>query len=241
MCAYALLGDGKVYYQIETGRPLDLFFVRRKSVKAILGRKIGMTQLFSEDGSVQRVTILEAGPCTVTQVKTGEKDGYQAVQIGYGESKNPTKPQAGHAAFDGKTPQTLREIRMNDTVADVEAVEGEGIKVGDQLTVGQFEIGDTVKVVGTSKGKGFAGTVKRHNFSTGPKTHGSHNYRAPGSIGAGYPQHVYKGIRMAGRMGGDRVTLKGLKVVQVDTDNNLIALSGPVPGPRKGLVMVEAL
>ncbi len=210
-------------------------------MKIVLGRKIGMTQLFAEDGSVNRVTVLEVGPCTITQVKTGEKDGYQAVQIGYGAAKHPSKPAAGHASFDGTTPQTLREFRMDGSTADVDATENGEIKVGDTLTVEQFEVGDTVQVVGTSKGKGFAGTVKRHNFATGPKTHGSHNYRAPGSIGAGYPQHVQKGMRMAGRMGGDRVTLKGLKVIQVDVKNNLIALSGSVPGPRKGLVMVKGL
>jgi large subunit ribosomal protein L3 len=210
-------------------------------VKALIGRKLGMTQLFNEDGTVSRVTVLQAGPCVITQVKTGEVDGYQAVQIGFGKAKNPTKPAAGHAAFDGVTPQTLHEFRMDKTIADVDATETDGVKVGDQLTVEQFEVGDRVQVVGTSKGKGFAGTVKRHNFATGPKTHGSHNYRAPGSIGAGYPQHVQKGMRMAGRMGGDRITLKGLKVITIDATQNLIAVSGSVPGPRRGLVMVRGL
>jgi large subunit ribosomal protein L3 len=131
---------------------------------------------------------------------------------------------------------------MDDTVADVEAVEGEAaLKVGDQLDVTRFEPGDKVQVTGTSKGKGFAGTVKRHNFNTGPKSHGSHNYRQPGSIGSGYPQHVFKGIKMAGRMGGDRVTTKGLKVVSVDAENNLLAISGAIPGPRKGIVMIQGV
>lgn len=210
-------------------------------MKALIGRKLGMTQLFNEDGSVSRVTVLEAGPCFVTQVKTGEIDGYQAVQIGYGEAKKPSKPASGHTSTLKVTPKTLSEFRMDKTLADVEAAEGEEVKVGDELTVEQFEIGDKVQVVGTSKGKGFAGTVKRHNFATGPKTHGSHNYRAPGSIGAGYPQHVFKGQRMAGRMGGDRVTLKGLRVIQIDPTNNLIALSGSIPGPRRGIVMVRGL
>lgn len=209
-------------------------------MKALIGRKLGMTQLFDENGNVARVTIIEAGPCVVTQVKTGEKDGYQAVQIGFGKAKHPAKPQIGHATHDGATPTTFREVRLDGSVADVETAEGEdALKVGATLSVGQFEIGDAVEVSGTSKGKGFAGTIKRHNFTTGPKTHGSHNYRQPGSIGSGYPQHVFKGQKMAGRMGGDKTTVKGLKIIQVDNANNLLAISGAVPGPRKGLVMIR--
>lgn len=209
-------------------------------MKALLGRKLGMTQLFDENGNVSRVTLVKAGPCTVTQVKTGELDGYQAIQIGFGEAKKPAKPQVGHASVDGKTPKILREIRMDDTVADVEQVEGESaLKVGDKLDVSVFEVGEKIQVTGTSKGKGFAGTIKRHNFNTGPKTHGSHNYRQPGSIGSGYPQHVFKGIKMAGRMGGDQVTTKGLKVISIDPENNLIAVKGAVPGPKKGVVMIR--
>lgn len=203
-------------------------------MKALLGRKLGMTQLFDENGNVARVTLVEAGPCVVTQLKTGDVDGYTAVQIGFGKDKHPAKPQIGHFAQEGVTPKHLREIRVS------EPVEGEEMaKVGDQIDVSNFEVGDAIEVTGTSKGKGFAGTVKRHNFNTGPKSHGSHNYRAPGSIGAGYPQHVFKGIKMAGRMGGDRKTVKGLKVVLVDAENNLLAVSGAIPGPRKGLVMIQ--
>jgi large subunit ribosomal protein L3 len=209
-------------------------------VKALLGRKLGMTQLFDENGNVARVTLVEAGPCVVTQIRTGERDGYQAVQIGFGVAKHPAKPQVGHATHDGATPKHLREVRTDDTVADVESTEGEdGIKVGQQLKVDQFEIGDKIEITGTSKGKGFAGTIKRHNFHRGPKTHGSHNYRQPGSIGSMYPQHVYKGIRMAGQMGGERTTVKGLKVVRIDADKNLLAISGAVPGPRQGIVMIR--
>ena len=209
-------------------------------MKALLGRKLGMTQLFDENGNVARVTIVEAGPCVITQVKTGERDGYEAVQIGFGAAKKPAKPQAGHATHNDVTPKHMKEVRLDGAVADVEAAEGEGgFKVGDSLKVDQFEAGDPVEVVGTSKGKGFAGTVKRHNFTTGPKSHGSHNYRAPGSIGSGYPQHVFKGMKMAGRMGGAKTTTKGLKIVHVDNDNNLLAISGAVPGPRKGVVMVR--
>lgn len=208
-------------------------------MKALLGRKLGMTQMFLEDGTAQSVTIIEAGPCVVTQIRDGARDGYQAVQIGFGIAKNPAKPQIGHAKAAGETPAVLREFRLDDTVADVESAEG-GLAIGDKLDVSQFEIGDAIQVTGTSKGKGFAGTVKRHNFNTGPKTHGSHNYRAPGSIGSGYPQHVFKGMKMAGRMGGDRVTVKGLKIVHVDAARNLLAIRGAVPGPRKSLVMVKA-
>jgi large subunit ribosomal protein L3 len=209
-------------------------------VKALLGRKLGMTQLFDDNGNVQRVTVLEAGPCVVTQLKTAERDGYMAIQIGFGADKKAAKPQVGHANHDGVTPKFLKEVRSDGTTADVEATEGEdGLKVGQQLKVDLFEVGDAIEVTGTSKGKGFAGTVKRHNFNTGPKSHGSHNYRQPGSIGAGYPQHVFKGIKMAGRMGGDEVTVKGLKVVRVDAENNLLAVSGAVPGPKKAVVMIR--
>lgn len=206
-------------------------------MKALIGRKIGMTQIFGEDGRVRQVTIVEAGPCVITQLKTAENDGYQAMQIGFGAAKHPAKPQAGHATYDDKTPAIMREVRLDKTEAD--AAQASEIKVGDTIDASIFEVGDTIEVVGTSKGKGFAGTVKRHNFATGPKTHGSHNYRAPGSIGAGYPQHVFKGMRMAGRMGGDRKTVKNLQIVHVDVANNLLAISGAVPGPRKGIVMVK--
>jgi len=223
-------------------------------MKALLGRKLGMTQLFDENGNVARVTVVQAGPCVVTQIKTDDKDGYQAVQIGFEVAKRPAKPQAGHATFDTATPKIMRELRLGGRPGAEKAVESAGgaedsaepteersLKVGDRLKVDQFEPGDAVEVVGTSKGKGFAGTVKRHNFATGPKTHGSHNYRAPGSIGSGYPEHVFKGMRMAGRMGGAKTTAKGLKIVHVDNDNNLLAISGAVPGPRKSVVMVRGV
>ncbi|HUC86755.1 MAG TPA: 50S ribosomal protein L3 [Candidatus Saccharimonadales bacterium] len=219
-------------------------------MKALLGRKLGMTQLFDENGTVARVTIVEAGPCVITQIKTTERDGYEAVQIGFGAAKHPAKPQVGHATFNEITPKQFKEFRTNssntadETTAEVESEEGENNKqaqpkVGSTLKVDQFEAGDAVEVVGTSKGKGFAGTVKRHNFSTGPKSHGSHNYRAPGSIGSGYPQHVFKGMKMAGRMGGQQTCVKGLKIVHVDSANNLLAISGAVPGPRKGIVVIR--
>jgi large subunit ribosomal protein L3 len=200
-------------------------------MKAVLGRKLGMTQLFDENGNVARVTVVEAGPCVITQIKSDDRDGYTAVQIGFGSAKNPAKPQVGHATHDGVTPRHLREIRVNK--------EGDELKVGDRLDVTQFSVGEGVEVTGVSKGKGFAGTIKRHNFHRGPKSHGSHNYRQPGSIGSAYPQHVYKGVRMAGRMGGERVTTKGLQIIQVDAENNLLAIRGAVPGPRKGIVVIK--
>lgn len=206
-------------------------------MKALIGKKIGMTQLFDSEGNVVRVTVIEAGPCVVTQVKTADKDGYSAIQIGFGDAKHQKRPQMGHLKAANASSKTLREIRMEDLTAEGETEEK--LNVGAKLDVTNFEIGDEVQVVGTSKGKGFAGTVKRHNFATGPKTHGSHNYRAPGSIGSGFPQHVMKGMRMAGRMGGDRVTVKGLKIVHIDAEKNLLAVAGPVPGPNKAIVVVE--
>ena len=199
-------------------------------MKALIGRKVGMTQIFKEEGNVQRITVIEATPNVVTQLKTIEKDGYSAVQLGFGTAKKAAKPQAGHMKASGSMSSVLREIRLDDA--------GD-LSVGAKLDVNTFELGDSVQITGTSKGKGFAGTIKRHNFHRGPKTHGSHNYRAPGSIGAGYPEHVFKGMRMAGRMGGDQVTVKGAKIALVDAERNLIGITGAVPGPRKGIVIVR--
>lgn len=216
-------------------------------MKALLGRKLGMTQLFNADGSVARVTLIQAGPCVVTQVKTAETDGYNAVQIGFGEAKHQPKPQAGHLKAAGVNSRVMREIRIKDVQAghpdakarEAASAEALALAVGAKIDVTTFEIGDAVQVTATSKGKGFAGTVKRHNFATGPKTHGSHNYRAPGSIGSGFPQHVFKGMRMAGRMGHDQVTVTGLKIVVIDADNGVLAISGAVPGPKRGLVVIQ--
>lgn len=216
-------------------------------MKAILGTKLGMTQLFDESGNVARVTLIQAGPCVVTQVKTLELDGYNAVQLGFGEAKHQPKPQAGHQKAAGSNARTMREIRVKDVqtthpeakAREAAAAEAMALEVGAQIDVTAFEAGDAVEVTATSKGKGFAGTIKRHNFSRGPKTHGSRNYRAPGSIGSGYPEHVFKGMRMAGHMGHERVTVKGLKVVVVDAKLGLLAISGAVPGPKRGLVMIK--
>ena len=199
-------------------------------MKALLGTKIGMTQIISDDGRAVPVTLIQAGPVTVTQVKSVESDGYNAVQVAFGEGKNLSKAVAGHVSSAKVTPKHIREIRV-DTLPE--------IKVGDAIDVSQFTLGDVVDATGISKGKGFAGTVKRHNFNTSKKTHGGNgNVRKPGSIGSMYPQKIFKGKRMAGRMGHDRVTVKNLTVAYVDVTNNLIGLKGAVPGPNKGLVVI---
>lgn len=202
-------------------------------MSAILAKKLGMTQLFLEDGTVERVTVLEAGPCPVTALRTQERDGYTAVQLGFGAAKEKhlTKPELGHLK-KADAPPVRHLVEFRD--------EGEGLEVGGTVTVEAFEVGDKVKVAGTSKGKGFQGTIKRHNFSSGPKSHGSHNVRAPGSIGASaWPARVMKGIRGPGQMGNKRITQKGLEVVRIDADQNLLIVRGSVPGPRNGVVEVR--
>lgn len=200
-------------------------------MKALLGTKLGMTQIISENGVAIPVTIVKAGPVTVTQVKTIDKDGYNAVQVAYGEGKNLSKAVAGHVKTAKVTPNVIREFRQDEIPEDV--------SVGSILDVSIFSIGDSVDVTGTSKGKGFAGNVKRHNFNTSKKTHGGKgNVRKPGSIGSMYPQKVFKGKRMAGRMGHDRVTVKNLIVSYIDKERNIIGLKGAVPGPKKGLVSI---
>lgn len=202
-----------------------------KAMKALLGTKIGMTQIIGEDGVTTPVTLIQAGPCTVTQVKTVETDGYNAVQVAYGEGKNLSKAVAGHVASAKVTPKFIREFRVTDVPAD--------LKVGDAIDVSNFEIGDIVSATGTSKGKGFAGTVKRHNFNTSKKTHGGNgNVRRVGSIGSMYPQKVFKGKRMPGRMGHDQVTVKNLRVAYISADDNLIGVKGAVPGPKRGLIVL---
>lgn len=208
-------------------------------MKALIAKKVGMTHIFDAKGNMVPVTALEAGPCTVVQVKTVKNDGYDAVQIGFGLDKHINKPKAGHVKESGAVPKVLREFDLNEEIELAEGETAKSYKVGSKLTCEIFSEGDIVAVTGTSKGKGFAGTVKRHNFTTGPKTHGSHNYRAPGSIGSGYPQHVMKGMKMAGQMGAEQVTVKNLKIVKIDAENNIIAVRGVVPGPRKGLILVR--
>lgn len=204
-------------------------------MKGILGKKVGMTQIFDEDGTVIPVTLIEAGPCFVTQRKTKEEDGYNAVQLGFGETSEArlNKPMAGHLNRAGAPPvRHLREFRV-DNPDDYED--------GQQIDVSVFEVGDLVDVTGISKGKGFAGVVKRYGFRGGPKTHGqSDRWRAPGSAGAGStPGHVFKGTRMAGQMGNERVTVENLKVALVDADKNLLAIRGAIPGGKNGFVIVR--
>lgn len=200
-------------------------------MKALLGTKIGMTQIISESGAAIPVTLIQAGPVTVTQVKSVDVDGYTAVQVAYGEGKNLSKAVIGHVSPAKVTPKYIREFRVAELSEDV--------KIGDTIDVTKFELGDMVDATGTSKGKGFAGTVKRHNFNTSKSTHGGNgNVRKPGSIGSMYPQKVFKGKRMAGRMGHDRVTVKNLEVAYIDAASNLIGLKGAVPGPKKGLIII---
>jgi len=200
---------------------------------AILARKLGMTQRFREDGSVDRVTVLQAGPCHVTGIRTEERDGYEAVQLAFGEvkPKDLTRAQLGHLKKADAPP--LRHVReFRDEAAE--------LMVGEEVKVDVFEPGMRVKISGVSKGKGFQGTIKRHNFSRGPVSHGSHNVRAPGSIGASAtPSRVFKGIRGPGRMGGKRVTQRGVEVVEVIAGENLLLVRGSAPGPRNGIVEVR--
>jgi large subunit ribosomal protein L3 len=204
-------------------------------VTGLIGKKLGMTQLFAPDGAVLPATVLKAGPCVVAQVKTADRDGYEAVQIGFVEAK-PTKenkPTAGHFAKAGAPPTRIRrEVAVK--------AGGEVPKAGDQVNVSIFADGDRVDVIGTSRGKGFQGVVKRHHFRGGRATHGSMFHRAPGSIGASsYPSRVVKGMRMAGHMGSDRVTVRNLKVLKVDAENNLLLLEGAVPGGPNGIVVIR--
>jgi len=200
---------------------------------AIIGKKLGMTQVFTDDGTRVPVTVIQAGPCPVTAVRDAERDGYAAVQLAFGEApeRKLTMAQLGHLKKAGAFPATTL----------VEFREQGQHEVGEVLTVEQFEPGEKVKVSGVAVGKGFQGTVRRHNFARGPVSHGSHNVRAPGSIGASAdPARVFKGIRMPGRMGGKRVTQRRLEVVEVDTERNLLLVKGAVPGPRNGTVEVRS-
>ncbi len=196
-------------------------------MKFILGTKLHMTQKFREDGSVVPMTAISAGPVTVTQVK-GDKDGYSAVQVGYGHKKTLSKSVTGHLKNLANF-RWLKEFRLT-----------EAVERGQQIDVSTFNVGDIIEVTGWSKGKGFQGVVKRHGFHGSPKTHGHKDQvRMPGSIGAGEPQHVFKGKRMAGRMGNDQVTLKKLEVMEVDTEKNIIYVKGAIPGARNGLIMIS--
>ncbi len=210
---------------------------------AIIGKKLGMTQVFTEDGSSVPVTVIEAGPCKVTAVRKVDRDGYDAVQLAFDEvaERKLTKAELGHLKKAGANPaRTLVEFRDEQIGTSKEGDDNE-VKIGEDVTVAAFEPGDKVKVSGVSIGKGFQGTIKRHNFSRGPESHGSHNVRAPGSIGASAdPARVFKGMRMPGRMGGRRVTQRGLEVVEVDAERNLLLVKGAVPGAKNGTVEVRS-
>ena len=210
-------------------------------INGIIGKKVGMTQLFAPDGTVTPVTVIKAGPCVVVQKKSAAgPDGYDAVQLGFVEErpiklKNVNKPRRGHfEKTGGGTPPTrvLKELRLEAATGDV--------NVGDKILVDQFADGDAVEVIGRSKGRGFAGTIKRHNFNRGPESHGSMNVRKPGSIGqSAYPSRVIKGTRSSGHMGDERVTIKGLTVARVDVENNLLMVRGAVPGANGSIVVIK--
>ncbi|MCO5218790.1 MAG: 50S ribosomal protein L3 [Thermomicrobiales bacterium] len=201
-------------------------------VQGLIGRKLGMTQIFDEQGLARPVTVIEAGPCVVTQVRTAEKDGYEAVQLGFGIAKKLNKPEKGHVKESGHMVKTLREVKAEDY---------SGIEVGQVFNADTFAEGELVDVTGTSKGRGFQGGMKRHGFSGSQKTHGqSDRQRAPGSIGSSAtPGRVIKGMKMAGHMGHERVTVQNLKVLRVDTERNLLLVEGSVPGPNKGTLLIR--
>jgi large subunit ribosomal protein L3 len=204
-------------------------------MKALITRKVGMTSTIAEDGTVTAITLLSASPCVITQVKTTESDGYTAVQVGFEEAKkqNVNKAQEGHfkKAKLAIMPKIIREFRVEELTED--------LKVGETINPEVFSVGDNVDVTGDSKGKGWAGTIKRHNFHRGRKTHGGRSYRRPGSIGSMYPQKIFKGKKMAGQMGDEQVTVKNLKIALVDTELGVIGVTGAVPGPRKGIVILK--
>ncbi len=201
-------------------------------IKGMIGRKLGMTQIFDETGEVHPVTVVECGPNVVTQIRTIARDGYEAVQLGFGLDKRLNKPEQGHRKASGFMSKTLREVKA-DTVGEFE--------VGQVIKADAFAAGELIDVTGTSKGRGFQGGVKRHGFRGGPKTHGqSDRHRAPGSIGSSAtPGRVFKGLRMAGHMGHERVTVQNLRVLRVDPERNLLLVQGSVPGPTKGIVLVR--
>lgn len=196
----------------------------------VIGRKVGMTSVFAEDGTLVPVSVVAIEPNTVTLLRTPERDGYSAVQVGAGEARKVTKPRAGQLKGLPRV-RDVREFRIDDVTA---------YQVGQTLDVSLFAAGETVDITGVSKGKGFSGTIKRHHFRRGPETHGSDSHREPGSIGAGTtPGRVYRGTRMAGRMGNDRVTVKKATIVRADAERNVILVKGPVPGARNGLIILR--
>ena len=202
------------------------------TIAGLLGRKIGMTTYYHEDGTAESVTAVEVGPCVVTQVKTEARDGYEAVQLGFGSARRLNSPEAGHQDRSGRRFTHLQEFGVDDLSE---------FEVGQEIKADVFEVGEPIKVIGTSKGKGFSGVVRRWGFRGGPKTHGqSDRHRSPGSIGAGTsPGRVWPGTKMAGHYGVDRVTVKGLKIVATDPEKNVVLIRGPIPGANNGIVRIE--
>lgn len=200
-------------------------------MKALITRKVGMTSTIGEDGAVQAVTLLSVADNTVLAHKTDDRDGYTAVQVGAETTKRRSKSVAGHVKPAKVMPKIIREFRTPEITED--------LNVGSKISADVFSVGDVVSVTGTSKGKGWAGTIRRHNFHRGRKTHGGGSYRRPGSIGSMYPQHIFKGTKMAGQLGHDQVTVKNLKVALVDTELGVIGVTGAVPGPRKSIVLIK--
>lgn len=204
-------------------------------MKALITRKLGMTSAINDDGEVQAMTLLSATPCTITQIKSTDIDGYDAVQVGFETAKKVSKPQVNHLKKSKATPKVMREFRLNGDALP------EGLSVGSTLTAEVFSVGDAVHVTGTSKGKGFAGTIKRHNFHRQRATHGGNgNTRKVGSIGSMYPQKIFKGKKMPGQMGAEKVTIKNLNIVMVDAEKNIVAVSGAVPGPKDSIVIIKS-
>jgi len=204
-------------------------------MKALITRKVGMTSTIAEDGTVAAVTLLSASPMVVTQVKTDDTDGYTAVQVGFEEAKkqNVNKAQLGHFKGAGTTPKIIREFRTEEIPED--------LKVGEKINLEVFSVGDKVDATGVSKGKGWAGTIKRHNFHRGRKTHGGRSYRRVGSIGSMFPQNIRPGKRMAGHMGHEQVTVKNLQVALIDVKREIIGVTGAVPGPKQGIVILKGV
>jgi large subunit ribosomal protein L3 len=200
-------------------------------MKALITQKVGMTSTIAEDGAVEAMTLLSVDEQTVLHHKTAEKDGYTAVQVGAGTTKKLGKSLAGHVKAAKVSPQLIREFRIDEIL--------EELNVGSKISADVFSVGDTVHVTGLTKGKGWAGTIRRHNFHRGRKTHGGRSYRRPGSIGSMYPQHIFKGTRMAGQLGHEQITVRNLKVAMVDAEQGLLGVTGAVPGPRKGIIIVK--
>lgn len=203
------------------------------SVKSLITKKVGMTSSVDDAGVITPITLLTAEPHVVTQIKSVETDGYSAVQLGTIKKKNLGKSLAGHVKKAKFMPSIIKEVRIQGDI--------EGISVGDEIKADVFSVGDIVDATSVSKGKGFAGTIKRHNFHRGRKTHGGRSYRRPGSIGSMYPQKIFKGKKMAGQMGHEQVTVKNLKITHVDVEKNLIGIKGSVPGPNKSTVMIKGV